>query len=185
VADLGGGDVVFAPGGALGVVVVQQRLEAVEGVGKVGVGGGGGFELFPEGAEGGGLVGGEEAEEFVGGGAFAGGFAQVGRRVVAVGVAGVDFDDVVDEEHAGDAVGVDAGGGVFGEERGHDRDVPGVFGGVFAAGVVGEERAAGDGFEAVELDDEADLVGEAVGRHVGILGRRRRISMGGGAGGAI
>jgi hypothetical protein len=39
--------------------------------------------------------------------------------------------------------------------------VPGMLGGVFGAGVVGDVGLAEDLFEAIDFDDEGDLLGEA------------------------
>jgi hypothetical protein len=52
--------------------------------------------------------------------------------------AGVDLDEIVDEEHLHDAEEIDGGVGVLGEEDGHEGDVPGVLG-------VGLLAAAADG----------------------------------------
>lgn len=97
--DAVGGDTMALPGGALGVGVEQHGVEAVAGGGETGLGGGAGLELVPEGAELDGLVGGEEAEDAVGGEALAGVLINHAGGVVGEGVAGVDFDEVVDEEH--------------------------------------------------------------------------------------
>jgi hypothetical protein len=162
VDDLVEADAMGAPRGALGVVVVEDGLEAVEGGGKAGLGRLPGFEFVPELAKLGGLVRRQDAEDTIGGTLLALGLIAVSLGVVYQGVASVDFDNVVDEEHADDAGDIDGLDGIFGEDRGDGGDMPRVLGTVFAARFVGEKGLAENEFEFVNFKEEAQLGIEAV-----------------------
>ena len=92
-------DAVFAPRAALRVVVAQQRLGPVDGSGETGLGRLLRLELFPKRAHLLCLIVWQQAEDAVGGPFFAVTFANLRRRVVDKGVACVDLDDVVHEDH--------------------------------------------------------------------------------------
>jgi len=147
--------VVIAPGTAAGAGIEQERLQAVESVGKAGFGRHEGFELVPEGAELGGLIGGEESEEAVGGEALTLLLVGVCGGIVGEGVSGIYLDQVVNEKHSRDAKDIDRGRRVLGEKRGHERNVPGVLGIVLLAAVrAGDERLTEDRFEFIYFQDE-------------------------------
>ena len=173
--DAVGSDAVALPGGTLGVGVEQHGVEAVAGGGETGLRGGAGLELIPQGAKLDGLIGGKEAEDAVGGEALAGMLIYHASGVVGEGVAGVDFDEVVDEEHFENAQDVEGEGvGVFGEHDDHEAEVPGVLGVAFGAAAVEQVGLAEDFFEFIDLEDEGDLVAETVERRRGRDGHRVR-----------
>ena len=153
----------------------NMGVEAVAGGGETGLRGGAGLELIPQGAKLDCLIGGKEAEDAVGGEALAGMLIYHASGVVGEGVAGVDFDEVVDEEHFENAQDVEREGvGVFGEHDDHEAEVPGVLGVVFGAAAVEQVGLAEDFFEFIDLEDEGDLVAETVERRRGRDGHRVR-----------
>ncbi len=157
-------DAVGAPTAALGAGVEEHGLETVAGVGEFRLGRGARFKLIPQCAEFAGLVGGEEAEDAVGGAGFAVVLVDDGGGVVGEGVAGVDFHEVVDEAHLEDAENVEVRDvGVFGEHHDAEAESPGVLGVVLGATALGVDRLAEDFLQLVALDDEGDLLGEALG----------------------
>lgn len=149
-----------APGAALGDGVVQEGLEAIEGVGVLGFRRLAGLEFFPKLAELAALIGREKAEEAVGGALLADIFFGKSDGVIGEGVAGIDLDDVVDEDHLDGVEEIDGYDGILGHEGGHDGEMPGVLGGVLATGLVGQERLAEDGLELVDFEDEGELLVE-------------------------
>lgn len=165
------GDAMAGPGGAVGAAVQKHGLEAIDGGGEFGFGGLSGFELIPECAELARLIFGQQAEDAVGGTRFA--FVLIGHRggVVGEGVAGVDFDEVVDDDHLQDAKDVEGRDvGVFGQDDHTKAEMPGVFGVVFVATAASVERLPEDLLQPVAFDDEFDLAFESQG---GGLGRDR------------
>lgn len=111
--DLGIGHTVFAPGGALGVIVVQEGLQAVQCVGVFRFGSLAGVELFPEGAKLGTLFWREQRKDAVGRPLLAIELVAIALYVIAEGVAGIDLDDVVNERHLQGSSQVNCGGRVF------------------------------------------------------------------------
>lgn len=93
----------------------------------------------------------------MGGSLFSFGFVLIGVQIVGKGVAGVDFDEVVDEQQL-DRVGpVDRAVGVFGEEQGHHGELPGMFCAVFAAVAADGGCAAEDLFQFFGFQKEGQL----------------------------
>ena len=86
-------------------------------------------------------------------------------RVVGVGVAGVDFDHVVDEQHGHRFQHVDCLIGVFAEQNAHQRHMPCMVGVVFMLRAVGEQRLAQDGFLLVRLQNKVELLFESFRFH--------------------
>ena len=79
--------------------VRQQRLQAVERVGEAGLVRRARLELVPQGAQPSVQVVREEAEHIGRGGLLSSRLVQIGRRVVTKGVARLDLDDVMEQEH--------------------------------------------------------------------------------------
>lgn len=151
-----------APGTAFGAAVEQERLQAIESIGIASFGGDEGFEFVPQGAEFGSLFGGKEAEKAVGGAALALFLVGVCGGIVGEGVARVDLHNIVDEKHLHDSGNVDGARGILGEQRCHDREVPGMFGTVLQTALgAGDWRLAEDGFELVDFKDEVELLIES------------------------
>lgn len=117
-------DRAFHPGAAVGRGVVQHRLEAIQGLGEFRVVAFGGLELQPQFAELAGLRLRQQAKDALGGEAFALGLAGMGRRDVERHIAGIDLDDVVDQQHFDDARHVDRTGRVLGEHQRIDGEMP-------------------------------------------------------------
>src|SRR5690606_30702157 len=145
------GDLELPPHGAFGVPVGEQGGEAVDGSGEPRLGGFAFFELVPQVPCPHGLVFGQEREDAARGGTFPFRLGAHGGLVVDVGVSGVDFHDVVHQQHVHHVVDVGARGGVFGEYASEYRHVPGVLGRVFAAGSVNEQRTPQYALELVDL----------------------------------
>ena len=157
-----GGYAVLLPRGALGVGVEEDREHAVHGVGVLRLGGGARLEFVPEGAILGGLVGGQEREDTVGGDGLAGVLGGGAGGVVGEGVAGVDLHEVVDEEHLHHAQQIEGGDvGVLGEEYGHNGDVPGVLGVGFLPAADESVVLPANLLEPVDFEEEGDLLGKA------------------------
>ena len=111
------------------------------------------------------LIGWQQAEDALGRGALLLGFQLARGGVVDKGVARVDLDQVVDQQHRDDPPDVDLGRGVLREHQGHQRHVPGVFCIVFAPARLDDQRVAEDALRFVDLDDKLELAMQAVGRH--------------------
>lgn len=152
----------LAPGGAAAEVVEQHRLQAIDGFGEDRFGGLQGFEIVPGAAELGGLIGGQKAEDSLGGGEFARDLRLATGLVVDHNVAGIDLDEIVDQEHPDDAADIDGPVGVLGQGGGHDGDVPGVLGVFLAGEAVIDQGGAQHGAEATDLGDESDLPAQAL-----------------------
>ncbi|VTR67285.1 hypothetical protein DESC_60025 [Desulfosarcina cetonica] len=133
--DLGLDDAVALPHLSLGKGIVNQRLQAVEGVGEARLGGFTGFELIPQGTKCLGLVPGQQIEDAFGRGRFALGLVLVSDAVVAIGIAGIDLHQIVDQHHADHLQKIDRviGLGVLTQHQGHQGQVPGVLGIVLLA----------------------------------------------------
>ena len=84
-----------------------------------------------------------------------------GGLVVDHHVAGVDLDQIVNEEHLNDPVDIDFAVGVFGEGGRHQGNVLGVLGIVLAAGAAFGKGGAQDGFEAILFDEKVHLPAQA------------------------
>ena len=168
------GDAVFFPTAALHAAVEQHRLEAVAGGGEFGLGRFLRLEFVPQPAKLARLVGGQQAEDAVGGDRLA--LVLVDHRGVVVGerVAGVDFDEIVDDEHFQDVEDVEARPvGVLGEHDDAEAEMPRMLGVVLGAAALGVERLAEDFLQLVALGDEPDLADEAGGGGFGgTFGRR-------------
>ena len=139
-------------------------MQAVDGVGEFCLGRLAGLEFFPDVAKRFALIGGQHAEETIGGLLLAGGFVDICGLVVAVGVSGVDLDDIVDKGHLHGSEEVDRRVAVFTEQNDHRRKVPGVLGGILGSslGAVAGVGAPEDLLEFVDLKGEGDLLFEAV-----------------------
>ncbi len=167
-------DAVFTPSAALRVVIAQQRLQTVNGRSEPCLWRFLGLELLPQGTHFRLLVGGQEAEDAVGRAFLALPFADLRRRVVDEGIPGVNFHEVVDEDHLEDTREVHGLVGVLGEDHGHHGKVVHVLGVVLAAlGVRDDAVAAQDGFGLVNFHEEVDLPGKAFGQEAGGRGAGR------------
>jgi hypothetical protein len=96
------------------------------------------------------------------------------RGVVRERVAGIDLDDVMNQQHLHDAEHVDRRVAVLG--KGHDEQAqrPGVLGVVFRSATVCVEGLPDDVFEPIALDEEGDLASEPLCCwHARILGQVR------------
>ena len=162
------GDVVLAPTAALGAGVEQHGLEAVAGVGEFRFGRGARFKLIPQGAELAGLIARQEAEDAVGGAGFAVVLVDHGGGVVGERVAGVDFNEVVNEPHFEDAQDIEVRDVcMLGEDHDAQAEGPRVFGVVFGAAAPRVDRLAENFLQLVALGDEGDLLGETLQGGVG------------------
>jgi hypothetical protein len=145
------------------------------------------LELLPQPAQLGRLVGRQQPEQPLGGPRLAralrGRHRRVGERGEREGVARVDLDDVVHEQHAHGPRGVGAGRRVLGEHHGHGGQVPRVLRAVLAAAAVGQPGAPGDGLEPVQGDDERELRVEPRRGGRGVAERRSADRRSGGPGG--
>ena len=73
-------------------------------------------------------------------------------------VADIDFDDVMDQEHPQHAVGIHGSAGVFAQQQGVHRQVPGMLRRVLPAAFVEQRRLPDDGFQAVDFPEEIELL---------------------------
>ena len=170
------GYTVVFPCGAFGQTVEQHRLKTIDGGGKFRFRCRAGFEFVPERTQFARLIWRQQTEDALGGFGFA--LVLIGHAggVVGEGVTGVDFDEIVNDEHFQDAEHVlivndehfqDAEHverlhvAVFGEDDHEQRQVPGMLGVVFAASALSHERLPEDFFQFIRLDDEADLLSQS------------------------
>ena len=158
----------LAPGAAAAGVVEEHGLQSIERGGEARVGGRARVELLPQGPQLGAEIGRQQREQSIGGATLT--LVLIGSPglVVTEGVAGIDLDQVVHQDHLEHAGEVEAGRAVLGEQQRHHREVPGVLGRVLAPRAFEDRRAPEHGLELVDLEDEVDLGGEP-GR-----GRRQR-----------
>ncbi len=90
-----------------------------------------------------------------------GGFLQCQSfSIINKSVPGLDFDQVVDQQHAGDAVDVHGLVGIGCEDDGAEGGVPGMFGGVLGPGTVKKRVPADHAFELINIRDEVDCLRE-------------------------
>lgn len=166
-------DAVFSPTAALGAGVEKHRLKTVAGVSKFCFGCGAGFELVPERAEFAGLIDGEQTENAIGGAGFAVVLARHRGGVVGKGVAGVDFDEVVDEAHLQHAKHIEVRDiGVFGEDHDAEAKRPRVLGVIFGAAARNVDGLAEDFLQFITLSDEGDLLRKPSDRMIAAHGLR-------------
>lgn len=102
------------------------------------------------------LVSGQKAEESLGCLLFPFLFVKIAGNIKGKGIAGIDFHDVMDEDHFGHVDRVNRLVGVFGQEQGHEGQLPTMLGGVLVAALpglrVGHDVGVPDHlFEAVGL----------------------------------
>ncbi len=114
-------------------MIEQDRLEAVERLGKPGIMRFRRFEFLPERVQPLALVVRQPAEDDDGGFFLALGLERDIDRVEQGCVAALDFDQVVDQQHLDHAADLDGACGIFGQDDAEQGQVPGVLGGVFAA----------------------------------------------------
>ena len=155
------GHVIGDPRPAAGLQVGHHRLDAVERFGKAGVGCFGGFEFVPEGAELLRDVGGKKPEDAVGGAPFGGLRCIAGMglpiRRMDRHIAHVDFDQVMDQQHADHAVDLHARPGLIGQNHRVKRQMPGMFARIFRPRPVAERGGAQHGFQAVRFVQKGEL----------------------------
>jgi hypothetical protein len=154
------------PGAAPGGKVLHHGLHAIKAFGKDRVGGFGGLEFLPQRAQVAADVGGQKPEDAVGGGAF--GIQHRGRSVGCAvrgmdrRVAGVDFDQIMQDQHADHAVDLHAGARLIGQHQRIKRQMPGMFARVFGARAVADGGGAQHGLQAVGLVQKGQLPGQTV-----------------------
>ena len=152
------GNAVFDPALAPVVEVEQRRHGAVEGIGKARLGRRPGVEFLPQGEQAFAL----RRRQQVAKAAHSGKFLGVAGLRVAFGidedVAGIDFAEIMHEQHLDHPVHVAARRRVGRECLGEEGDLPAVLGGVLVA--VEPERTvlARHAFELVEFENEGDGV---------------------------
>ena len=151
----------FLPGCALGMNVVQKRLERVESGGVSGFGSLPGFELFPKLDKLFGLVFWQQPEESGCSFPFTLYLANVGLNVVNKGVSSVYLNNVVDEHHLDNTQDVQfAFEGVFLQDQRKKADMPGMLGGVLVAGAIDKQGLAIDAFQLVDFKQKVYLLHE-------------------------
>ena len=151
---------------------MQQGLQPVDGPREPGLGRLPRLEFVPECPEFLRLVRRQKPEYPIGGDLLAG--FLIGQRgcVIDERVAGIDLDDVVDQQHLQHARQVDGLVGMLRKHHGHQRELPAVLGVVFAPGSVEERRAAEHLLERLDLQDEQELRPQPlVGKQVRHLAR--------------
>lgn len=163
-------DAVAVPSGAFGEAVEKHRLKAVDGGGEFGLGRFLGFKLVPKRAEFASLVGREQAEDAIGGFRFALVLTDHRGGVVGEGIAGVDFDEVVKDDHFEDAKNVEVGDvGVLGEDDDAEAERPGVLGVVFGAAALGVDGLPENLLQPIAFGDELNLADEPGGGRLGCI----------------
>ncbi|KAK68889.1 hypothetical protein L500_3802 [Bordetella holmesii CDC-H643-BH] len=147
---------------------MQQGLQSVERFGKARVVAAAGFELLPQRVEGFALIGRQQCKDTQRGSLLTLGLAGLRRCVMKGGVAGIDLDDVVDQQHLDYAQHIDGRGGVLRQRERVQRQMPGMLGAVFAARRIDERRLAQDALELVYLSQEGELALQRGGIHAGV-----------------
>jgi hypothetical protein len=116
------------------------------------------------------LVGGKESEYAAGRGVFAIFFVHVAGRVVEKRVSRVYLDDIVNEQHFDDGADIDRWVDRFvGEDYRHEREMPGMLGGIFMPAFVDYHVLSVYCLEFFNLDDEVHLPFEPFGNHLSYL----------------
>lgn len=117
-------DIVIRPAATACGQVLVGGLEPVQRLGKARVNCLVRLELFPQRPQAGSLISRKKAKDAVGGGGFV---LLQGRRVMAAkdrGIARVDLDKVMDQQHADHPVDRHAFGCMFSQNKGIEGDVP-------------------------------------------------------------
>ncbi len=157
-------DAVTLPGRALRATVEQHGLKPIDGRGELGFGSRLRLELIPEGAKGTRLVRRQQAEDAGGRDGFAFVLVRHGRDIVGEGVAGIDFHEIVDDEHFQHAKDIEIGDvRMFRKDDDAETEVPGVLGVVFGSAALRVDRLAKNFLQFVALGNELDLMREALG----------------------
>ena len=144
------------PGAALRVIVVKLRNEPIQRVGKSGFRSPGRFEFAPKLTELRRLILWKKPEDAVGSPAFF--LDLVSLSIINVGIAGIDLDDVVDEDHPDDFGDIERLVGVFGKCQGEKGKMPAMLGGVFVTSTVYQIGSAIDALEPVDFQNEPELL---------------------------
>ena len=158
VQHLVGGDRVLLPGAAAELVVGQHRLQPVQRPGEPGLRGAPLLELRPQRPEFGRLRAGQQPEQPLGRGPLGRLLPGLGARPgVNEQVARVDFDQVVDQHHAGGPAQVRTGRRIFLQNEDHQGQMPRVLGGVLPAAAIEDVALPEHRLEPVGLPQEAKL----------------------------
>ena len=167
-----GCDSMLLPGAALRVEVVKLRDKAIERGGEARFRGRGALEFMPQRLKFLLLIGRQQSEDSLG-------CALLSLRLITLGivdirVAGIDFDDVVNENHPDDLADVEGLVGMLGENDRHKREMPAVLGGILTASAVQQISAPVDTLQLVEFKDEVELLRQSVHVPPQYTGRRLR-----------
>ena len=173
---------VLLPGVTFRETVKQHRMKPVAGGGKSCLGSFLFFKLVPQCAEFDALIGRQEAENARGRLCFA--FMLVSHvfGVVRKRVPGVDFNEIVDQNHLEDTQDVERlVVRMLGEHNDHEREMPRVLRAVLGAPALSDERLAENLLQLVDLRDEPDLAAETFsGRQRGVSAHEKTENTGAG-----
>ena len=136
------------------------------------------FELIPPRAKDLALIGRQQSEQTIRRGAFAVAFGRVRGRIVGERITGINLDQIVNYDQLEDTRQINASRRVFAERQRGERQVPGVLGGIFQTGIVGERCAAKDGLKPVGLNEKGNLLVESIVRHRRIICEKPLTTMG-------
>ena len=158
-----------APAAATGVHVLQQRLQAIERVGVLGLTRVLRFELVPERMKPGTLVAWQQTEHSFSCRALPLLFGLVRSDVVGEGVAGINFHEVVDGDELEYATKVQVARCVLAQRERGQRKLPRVLGRILQTRIIDQRRPADDCFQRVGLDEKRHLPREPFVLHPGMI----------------
>ena len=151
-----------APGTAVRLPVLQERLDAVHGICEAGFGRPGLVKFFPEAAQFSAKLFWQKPEDPVGSAPLAFFFRRVSGHVKGKRVARIDFHHIVHDEHAENFCHIHGSRGVFLENHGGQGKMPGMLGGIFLPGAIRQHCAPKDVLQAVGCHKKGELLFHAL-----------------------
>src|SRR5688572_4620523 len=150
----------FLPRATLCVEVVKLRNESIERRGKARFRSDTRFELLPKPSKLLFLIRRQQPKNAICSAAFTVSLVILG--VIDICVAGIDFDDVVNEHHLDDFTDLEGFIGVLGQHHRQQREMPTVLGGIFTPAAIYQVSAPVNALQLVELKDEVKLPRQSI-----------------------
>jgi len=144
---------------------VELRNEAVQRGGKACFGALTQFEFFPKLPQFIALIIGQQAKQSIGCGALAVCFVGQRLRVINERIACIDLDDVVNQRHLYHFQNIDRLIRILGQQHCRHREMPAMLGSVFIPAFVDKIGSSVNGLQFIDLDNESNLLLEALGFH--------------------
>ncbi|MCY1369999.1 hypothetical protein D9M69_570680 [compost metagenome] len=145
------------PGSSAGEYIDEQRLKTIQRFRELRVFGLRPLELLPQAQEFAGLRRRQQAEQPRRGPGFLFGLPFARGSAMDRKIAGIYLDDVMQQEHPDDPVGINRPIGILVQDQGVHCQVPGMLGRILLAAPVQQRRLPDDGFQPVDFPQEAQL----------------------------